>query len=267
MGFLTRARVELQKRKMECPTASYVWNLDITKAKKPTEAFSSSTGKYYKSSIVSMVGFRWYLQFALKSDENCSQLVLTCCGLPPDVKSCTISHENLLNETGTRRSANNLEFSEGKGHYMNHKLWSVGVLETKSVEHMTKFSITIEVTLTGVIDKNNKDITNRYMGAQIIPASSAHHLEARVRAIERVLHKANMMSLPVAEHKEDPDKEAFISWVNDTLKLPEYLDMFIDNGFDTLKALTILTKKELEMIGIGKLGHQMLILSQARSLR
>jgi len=56
---------------------------------------------------------------------------------------------------------------------------------------------------------------------------------------------------------EDNSAEAiFKKWVEDTLKLPEYYELFMENGVETLNDIKLLTESELKMIGITKIGHR-----------
>ena len=45
-----------------------------------------------------------------------------------------------------------------------------------------------------------------------------------------------------------------------TLKLPEYTDVFIENGIENLNVVRMLTQTELNQIGISKIGHRMQIM-------
>ena len=45
-----------------------------------------------------------------------------------------------------------------------------------------------------------------------------------------------------------------------TVGLPEYTELFVENGFDSLHAMRLVTMNELNLLGISKLGHKMQIL-------
>ena len=53
----------------------------------------------------------------------------------------------------------------------------------------------------------------------------------------------------------------------DTVKLPQYYQMFIENGFNTMdNMLCISDRNVLQDIGINKIGHQMKIISDIKKL-
>eukprot|EP01084_Bolivina_argentea_P133211 235073_1 len=53
---------------------------------------------------------------------------------------------------------------------------------------------------------------------------------------------------------------AFRKWLKDVVGLDEYFDLLLNNGFDTFESVKMLTMNELNLIGIHKLGHKMLLL-------
>jgi len=70
------------------------------------------------------------------------------------------------------------------------------------------------------------------------------------------------------DHKlDDSENGAFRNWVHNVLKLPEYLELFEENGVENLKVAAMLTVNELSMIGIKKIGHKMQILSAIETLK
>ena len=63
-----------------------------------------------------------------------------------------------------------------------------------------------------------------------------------------------------------PEQQKLKSWLENTVKLPDYFDVLIEGGIDDLETLSMLTKNELNDIGINKVGHQVKILSAAKKL-
>merc|ERR1711879_120808 len=55
-------------------------------------------------------------------------------------------------------------------------------------------------------------------------------------------------------------------WMGNTIKLPQYTDILIENGFDSLEMFVNLNVDDLKMMGIHKLGHQKKILVEVRKL-
>ena len=61
-------------------------------------------------------------------------------------------------------------------------------------------------------------------------------------------------------NRKDSQLVAFRKWMENTLKLPEYTALFIENGIENLNVVRMLTVTELNQIGISKIGHRMQIL-------
>ena len=56
------------------------------------------------------------------------------------------------------------------------------------------------------------------------------------------------------------------TWLKEKVELPEYYNIFIENGFDSMKIISDIDKEDLKEIGINKRGHQNLILKCARNI-
>eukprot|EP01084_Bolivina_argentea_P021003 39007_1 len=62
------------------------------------------------------------------------------------------------------------------------------------------------------------------------------------------------------------EAEKLRAWLKDTVKLEQYFDMFIENGFDNLEAIKMVTMDVLNMIGIDKIGHKMTLIRHVAKL-
>ena len=65
----------------------------------------------------------------------------------------------------------------------------------------------------------------------------------------------------------DKEKQEFKDWIEKQLKLPEYYDVLVENGIDKLSVVQLLTKDELQEMGITKIGHKIQILKEIQSLK
>ena len=80
------------------------------------------------------------------------------------------------------------------------------------------------------------------------------------KEIDEIKMTLNKLTGKQALNKVDSEKEAFRKWMENTLKLPEYTSLFIENGIENLNVVRMLTVTELNQIGISKIGHRMQIL-------
>eukprot|EP01083_Nonionella_stella_P030588 83841_1 len=66
-----------------------------------------------------------------------------------------------------------------------------------------------------------------------------------------------------AQEEIDHERHLVVQWLRYTVKLPQYTDMFLTNGFDNMRAIqAIKSKEELARCGIEMRGHQTLILAE-----
>ena len=188
---------------------------------------------------------------------------------------------------------------------MRWRTWPDNALRSTDIADTTRFTFSLEMTVVAVLDSDKNDITEQYMvgGAaeekvQAIPvahrqlASRVDSLTVKFNEItETLLQIQQQMNeegkedgsglqqqideLTVSVHKllshhnkaNDSASGAFRHWVLFVLNLPEYLDLFKENGVDTLDVAAMLTVKELSMMGIKKIGHKMQILSAVAQLK
>ena len=71
-------------------------------------------------------------------------------------------------------------------------------------------------------------------------------------------------------NNNSPKKEIdspVIVWLRDRVKLPEYVDLFMENGLDDMSVISDISMKELNLIGITKIGHKMRILKEITKLK
>ena len=56
-------------------------------------------------------------------------------------------------------------------------------------------------------------------------------------------------------------------WLRDTVRLSEYIDLFMENGMENMDVILLLTENELDIMNIEKLGHRMKILNEIEKLK
>lgn len=69
--------------------------------------------------------------------------------------------------------------------------------------------------------------------------------------------------LEIDDDEEEENKNNLYSWLkNDVNLFDEYYDIFIQNGLDDMTTVCALTDKELDLIGIHKIGHKIKIIQE-----
>merc|ERR1712048_212410 len=55
----------------------------------------------------------------------------------------------------------------------------------------------------------------------------------------------------------DNDEKALVSkWMTEDVKLPQYIDVFFENGLEDIEVILTLTNDDLKDIGVKILGHR-----------
>ena len=98
---------------------------------------------------------------------------------------------------------------------------------------------------------------------EIQSMSDDEDLEKKVVKMEQDI--AAMMQSPGKEVSSTPmtEEERVQKWLKEVVKLPEYSQLLIQQGFDELDCIRDVTKEDLESMGIDKVGHQRRILKHS----
>ena len=66
---------------------------------------------------------------------------------------------------------------------------------------------------------------------------------------------------------EDTERMKFKKWMENKVKLPQYFELLIDNGFEDMYSVTNITMEHLREIGIDKMGHRLKLMKSIAALK
>ena len=119
-----------------------------------------------------------------------------------------------------------------------------------------------------IIDARNKEIDDR---VAIKTKGLMQRIEELTQKVEQtkklMINRQHNNRCILKMNGDKDDVEAVKLWLKEKLGLMEYVDLFIDNGFDKLSVVVLLDKSTLKEMGIDKIGHQLLILDEIRKLK
>eukprot|EP01084_Bolivina_argentea_P083689 151513_1 len=105
---------------------------------------------------------------------------------------------------------------------------------TKNMTNMQKTLKDIQLQMTEEKKNNNYDVS---------------------KEIEEIKNNMKMLlSNKNNDNVMDKNKQDFKNWVQTILKLPQLYDVFVENGIETLNIAQLITKDELNEMGITKIG-------------
>ena len=248
-----------------------------------------------------MHDFLWQLSFKVDFNDvaNNPVMMLNLVSLPPKVKKITAAYTMFFDDLDVRYTKSNAFENDG-----DKFAWAQGQCDTEDVMKLSSFAFGVELQLAAVYNHEDQDIVDQYIansGKSAIPPTapssnimeSLQALTARVDSLAAAVEaiqirlgeeekentndlqqqideiKATLQKLTVkSDVIEDNTEEAiFKKWVVNTLKYPEYYELFVENGVDTLNVAKLLTKSELKAIGINKSGHQLKIMECIQALK
>ena len=96
-------------------------------------------------------------------------------------------------------------------------------------------------------------------------------MRKQIQSIQRQLDELKRMkgnfTSDMDDEKDLNDKERVEKWLKERVKLPQYFELFIEQGFDDLDSIKDVTKEDLNQMGIDKVGHQRKIIKHAEQIR
>eukprot|EP01083_Nonionella_stella_P226792 805103_1 len=140
--------------------STYTW--EITDPSLVRQIKNAKNKAQWSSPMFSGGGFRWYLDFFPNGNNKKSIRYVTTflrlASLPPKVKSIQIARELRLIETNTVNNASStfekLNMDWG---------WPVTQLQTKEMQNLTTFTLSVKIDICGVYDHEGNNITNQYI--------------------------------------------------------------------------------------------------------
>eukprot|EP01083_Nonionella_stella_P071902 193462_1 len=65
----------------------------------------------------------------------------------------------------------------------------------------------------------------------------------------------------------NPEQQKLKQWLESDVRLPQYYNVFVENGIEDLTTAALLTMETLKAMGIDKIGHQMKVLNMVIKLK
>ena len=72
--------------------------------------------------------------------------------------------------------------------------------------------------------------------------------------------------IKMLKEKNNINVQEVKNWVTNTVELPQYIDLFIENGLDDINIIKHIGMNELKQIGIDKIGHSIKIMTEIEKL-
>eukprot|EP01083_Nonionella_stella_P123908 373707_1 len=176
---------------------SYTWN--ITDPTLITQIKTAKPGTSFKSPVFSLLNLRWLLEVCpngqnAKSSGTAS-IFLTLLALSDKVKSIRINRKYTLAELDVLHDSNKTLTHE----HMACASWPKVTVKTQDLQKCTQFTFKVDVDLYAVFDKDDNDITNRYLQTEEIktdsPASS--HIPLNTAILDSIVMQIEQMNTKI----------------------------------------------------------------------
>merc|ERR1719461_530730 len=145
-------------QKVFCSWAELTWTItDTSLARKIKNADES---KIFYSPIFTMFGMRWQIQFVPRSEADTVRIFLCLKTMRPNIKSIKLNRTYSM--CGVQRAFENALITKDKK-YTDSWSGSTGQKVRQKLVDSNELEIKIAVDLLAVLDKNDEDITSKYV--------------------------------------------------------------------------------------------------------
>ena len=186
--------------------------------------------------------------------------------LNEDLES-NISTDNEINDT-IDQNVETLRLSTNKNRQMIEKTGSVSKENKTAIDEMRS-------TFTSRLDEMQQSIqqlTKQVNDMKLIMTEEKKNDDGNdgndvlKKQIQILQESVNTLMNKSLSKRGDKMETAMEKWLKNVVKLPQYIDLFNENGLEDLGTVKHLTQNELEMIGVDKFGHRLKIYKEIEKL-
>ena len=186
---------------------------------------------------------------------------------------------------------------------LNFGGWNEQLLPSADLQNLDRLTLSLEISITAIIDKNGADITDEYIGnvwsiksedysEWSLISQRMDELTERVSKMEGILN--GMQTNDTKQNDDDEGLEVMMKkfksikdrlngsskldekdsnklvlkvWLENKVRLSSYYPMLIQNGVEDLETVSLLTDGDLQKLGINKVGHRKKLLHYIEQLK
>ena len=189
----------------------------------------------------------------------------------PRISSIQITVIYSLQETGTTFQTDADLSSKNKSVLS----WKSGKLKTCDIEHCRQLTFGVDIALNGIFDVDGKDITHQYETADTSLSANEMTLrmhqmcakldamQSNIEALERKMDERlrnNEKQLKAMRREVEqmaaqriwsPEQQKVRSWLERQVKLPQYFQLFVDNGLSDMDVARLIDKDALKFFHLN----------------
>eukprot|EP01083_Nonionella_stella_P282585 961552_1 len=178
---------------------SYTWN--ITDQTLVTRIKTAKPGQKFKSPVFTMFNFRWFLVLwpngQTKKSTGKTQIYLTLVTFSGNVKSMRVARKYTFVELDVVREAINTVTHK----HMYTTVWPAGSVNFQDIQNCSQFTLKVDVELFAVLDKDDNDITNRYLQNEEVKTdspASPHDMVLKTAILDSIVMQMKQMNTKIS---------------------------------------------------------------------
>ena len=131
----------------------------------------------------------------------------------------------------------------------------------KAIDYWTKLS----KGRKSAVEEHKSQIQQRFQSMEDQIDSLKAALEAQSSEIKQL--RKDMMSSQGIQCSQENEASELQKWMENEVKLPQYFELLIENGFEDMESMRDITMEHLREMGMDKIGHRLKLMKSVATLR
>eukprot|EP01084_Bolivina_argentea_P104478 187069_1 len=246
---------------------NYKWNIQLNQ-----EWYDAINGKpFYSNKFNNLWCLRMFPNGYDYNDKGQLNLSLKLLAMPPAVWFMVVNVCIKCMELNVIIQRDRVKFCIGE---LRYDLIEFKRIKINELRNMNEILIECDINFVGFYDKNwNKIIIDHEDNVMKNMNERLNELEEQVKKQSVIIKQLKEIKQRDYDEKESNNfndvhnGNKIKKWLNDVVKLPQYLHVFIKDGFYDLNDVKLMKNDDLKEIGVNKLAHRLRILQQINVLK
>eukprot|EP01084_Bolivina_argentea_P311071 538395_1 len=232
-------------------------------------------GSCFNSEFFNMHSLKWYLNIAPNgrtfNEENSFILSLVITSIPPNINNICLSIMMKINECKDKiykkvnHTRNGLEIT-----------WYAGTPTLNQIKQLKTLSIQIEIGILDIYYYNKMEMITPKQNNISNQTNNFENLMMNFIQMQKTMNDKFLKATQQRNEEnindeklnvEENDTSELKKWLNDIVKLGQYMNIFIKNGFYDLSDVKLIDMDTLNEMGINTIAHKLRILHQIDVLK
>eukprot|EP01084_Bolivina_argentea_P041850 77256_1 len=148
-------------------------------------------------------------------------------------------------------------------------------IEQNDEKEVNNVKLECVTTMSTKIDAISETMNKIYSKVNNIELRMNENQKNNIDTLNKIINEMKLMKQNINklcvnnmdDNKSNVQQKEFKTWLENKVQLPQYYDLFINNGIDELSVVSLIDRDTLKDLGISIIGHQIKILDNVKQLK